>query len=47
MRPKNNEKEDKQFVIPHKIKLLYEDFKLVAETQTDRVFTARARASGE
>ena len=44
---KSNEKEDKQFTILPKTKLLYEDFKLVAETSTYRVFNARARASGE
>ena len=47
MLPKSNEKEDKQFIIPPKTKLLYEDFKLVAETSTYRAFNARARASRE
>mgnify|MGYP000985300979 CR=1 FL=1 len=47
MLPKHNEKEDKKFAIPPKAKLLYEDFKLVAETSTYRVFNARARASRE
>ena len=36
-----------QFTIPPKTKLFYEDFKLVAETSTYRVFNARARASSE
>ena len=44
MLPKNNEKEDD---IPPKTKLLYEDFKLVAETSTYKVFNARTRDSRE
>ena len=47
MLPKNIEKKDNQFTIPPKTELLYEDFKLVAETSTYRVFNARARASRE
>ena len=47
MLPNDDELEEKQFTIPPKTKLLYEDFKLVAETSTYRVFNARARASRE
>ena len=43
---KNIEKEIEKLILP-KTKLLYEDFKLVAETSTYKVFNARARASRE
>src|SRR5690349_10868539 len=47
MLPKDDTKEAKKFVVPPKLKFLYENFELTAETSTYRVFEAKARTSQE